>query len=287
MSKVNWSLRGFAGAAAILTVACCGDDSGGVLHPSGVTNRAPEIRSVTWSPEVVPAGGTATITVDAVDPDGDAITCTLLADKGLVTSEAGQCTGTYQNRSGEEGSDRLVVTVTDPFHSPITRSHTIAVSGPQSTDPTRGPRRPPNPAPTPTPDPNNDPIPGPSPSPSPNPLPTPTPGPSPSPSPQPTPNLIPRVTGTVNLDLLPLALGTIHLDVEDDDLTGARCETFVSGAAVNPLAIQAVTCGPIFRVQLQALLASPLGEDVTFRVIDKHGAVGTHTTRVRVLAVLP
>jgi hypothetical protein len=175
------------------------------------------------------------------------------------------------------------VTVADPFNAPTTRSHTIAVSRP--TEPTR-PGRPqnPNPAPTPNPTDPTDP-PTPTPGPTPNPAPTPTPGPAPSPTPR--PNLVPRVTGDVRLDLLPLALGTINLNVEDDDLSGARCEAFVSAAAVNPLAVQAVTCGPLFHIRLQALVLSPLGEDVTFRVTDKHGAVGTHTTRVRVLAILP
>jgi hypothetical protein len=287
MSKVNWSLKGIAGAAAILTVACCGDDSGSILQPTtSATNRPPEVRSVSFAPEVVPAGGTASLMVDVVDPDGDAITCTVTAEKGVVTLETGQCRGTYQNTSGEEGSDLLLVTVADPFHSPTTTAHPISVAGPQ-TDPSHGPRRPPNPAPT--PDPGNVPVPGasPTPGPTPNPAPTPTPGPSPSPTPQPTPNLVPKVTGAVTLDLLPLALGTIVLNVEDDDLAGAQCQTVISGGAANPVAVQAVTCGPIFRVQLQALLLSPLGEDVTFRVIDKHGAVGSHTTRVRVLAILP
>jgi hypothetical protein len=108
MSNQNWCLKGLAGVAAILTVACCGDESGSVLQPSAATNRAPEIRSVTWDPEVVPAGGTATIRVDAVDPDGDAFTCTMVADKGIVTMQPGQCTGLYRDTSGEDGSDRLL-----------------------------------------------------------------------------------------------------------------------------------------------------------------------------------
>jgi hypothetical protein len=96
------------------------------------------------------------------------------------------------------------------------------------------------------------------------------------------------VTVDANLDLLPLGLGTLHFTVDDDDLSGAKCETVINANGANPLAVRAVSCVPgLFSVQLQALLLSPLGQDVIFRVTDRHGAVGQATARVRVLPILP
>src|SRR5262245_36722886 len=49
--------------------SACGGETSLPLGPS--VNRRPEIRTVTITPPVVVLGGTATIRVDAIDPDGD------------------------------------------------------------------------------------------------------------------------------------------------------------------------------------------------------------------------
>jgi Bacterial Ig domain len=294
MRKLSWAMKALVGVAAIVTGACCGDDngsgsgSGGSLtQPSSVANRAPEIRGVSVSPALVPAGGTATITVSVFDAEGDPVTCNLRASGGRVAaSAAGACTATYENTSRAEGTDPLSVSVSDPFGT-SSATHAITI-GPQETAqvPPIRPTPPPS-TPTPAPTPNPAPTPSPNPTPTPNPAPTPSPAPTPNPLPIPIPNLVPKVKVDANLDLLPLALGTLHFTVEDDDLSGAKCQTVINAHGANPLAVQAVSCGPLFNVQLQALLLSPLGEDVIFRVTDKHGVVGEATARVRVLPFLP
>ena len=300
MRKTSWGMKALVGVAAIVTGACCGDDNGGgsgsgggVVQPSSVANRAPEIRSITVSPSVVPAGGTATITVSVFDADGDAVTCSLRASGGRVAANAaGGCSGIYENTTRGEGSDVLSVSAADSFGT-TTATQAIGLGAEAQAPPIRPtppttPTPSPNPAPTPNPGPTPNPVPTPNPNPTPNPAPTPTPVPTPNPLPIPIPNLVPKVKVDANLDLLPLALGTLHFTVEDDDLSGAKCETVINANGANPLAVKAVTCAPpLFNVQLQALLLSPLGEDVIFRVTDKHGAVGQATARVRILPFLP
>jgi hypothetical protein len=293
MRKMSWATKVLLGALAVTTGACCGDDSGGsggngsggsLTQPSAAANHAPEIRSITVSPGIVPAGGSATVTVSVFDADGDPVSCTMRASGGIATASAGgACTGTYSNNSRRAGADVLTVAASDALGS-TSVTHTIELGGAE----TGGPNIP-VPAPTPTPTPN-DPTPGPSPNPlpTPNPAPTPKPVPTPAPAPTPKPNLIPQVTIDANLDLLPLALGTLHVDVKDDDLSGAKCDVIVNANGLNPLAVQSVVCLPgLFSVQLQALLLAPLGQDVIFRVTDKQGAVGQATARVRVLPILP
>lgn len=111
--------------------------------------------------------------------------------------------------------------------------------------------------------------------------------PTPIPLPLPIPNLVPKVTVDGNLDLLPLGLGTLHFNVDDDDLSGARCDYVIDANGTSPIAVKAVTCGAVFAMHLQGLVLSPLGEDVIFRVTDRHGATGQATAHVRVLPFLP
>jgi hypothetical protein len=302
MWKTSWATRALVGMVAIVTGACCGDDNGGgsgsgatLVQPSSVANRAPEIRSISVSPAVVPAGGTATITVSVFDAEGDPVTCTLRASGGTVSATGGACTASYANTSRSEGIDPLNVSVSDPFGT-ATATHSIAI-GPLETaqvppirpTPTPAPPNPNDPAPTPTPNPNPTPNPTPTPNPAPTPSPAPTPNPTPTPNPLPIPipNLVPKVTVDANLDLLPLGLGTLRFNVEDDDLSGAKCEYVINANGTTPVGVDAVTCGPVFAMNLHALALAPLGQDVVFRVTDKHGATGQATARVRVLPILP
>jgi hypothetical protein len=283
MTRFKGVATATAGMAALVLSGCSHDGDNGLVG-ANPTNRPPVVQSITISPEVVPAGGTATITIQISDPDGDAVACSWASAAGQVTPVAGQaCQALYRNTMDRDGVDRLTVIVSDSNCAPVTISHEIPVGPSLVTtnpdNPNHPQRTPPTPAPpTPGSDPN--------PTPTPNPSPTPGPTPSPSPSPTPRPNLIPRITGDVSLDLLPLALGTINLDVQDDDLSDARCEFRVNATGANPLAVQAVTCGPLFSVRLQALLLAPLGEDCVFKVTDKHGASAEHHVKVRVLATL-
>jgi Big-like domain-containing protein len=301
MRKSSWAMKAIVGVAAIVTGACCGDDNGGsgsggsLTQPSSVANRAPEIRSITVSPVQVPAGGTATITVSVFDAEGDPVTCNLRASGGTVTaSAAGACTGTYENTTRAEGTDQLSVSASDPFGT-ASATHAISI-GPLETAqvppirPTPPPSTPtpstpttPTPGPTPNPNPN----PTPNPTPTPNPAPTPSPAPTPNPLPIPIPNLVPNVTVDSNLDLLPLGLGTLHFNVQDDDLSGAKCSYVINANGSTPLVVNAVSCGPVFAMNLQALALAPLGQDVTFRVTDKQGATGQATAHVRILPILP
>lgn len=279
---------GATAALAALVLSGCSHDGDNGLVGANPTNRPPIVQSITISPEVVPAGGTATITVQVSDPDGDTVACSFASAAGQVTpSAANACTASYKNNMQVGGVDNLTIVVSDANCAPSTISHQIAVGEPLVTtnpdNPDRPQRTPPQPGPS---TPGSDPNPTPTPNPSPSPTPGPTPSPSPSPSPTPRPNLIPVISGDVSLDLLPLALGTINLDVQDDDLSNARCEFRVNAQGANPLAVQAVTCGPLFSVRLQALLLAPLGEDCVFKVTDKHGASAEHHIKVRVLASL-
>lgn len=102
--------RACAAAAALLLASGCGDE--GPVGPD--SNRAPEVRSVTISPSVIPLGGTATVRVDAVDPDGDALFYRYEASGGAFTPDAAQPgTATYRNDGVARSSDSIRVVVTD------------------------------------------------------------------------------------------------------------------------------------------------------------------------------
>jgi hypothetical protein len=117
------SARVPAAAAVLLLLSACGDD--GPVGPD--SNRSPEIRSVTVSPAVIPLGGTATVRVEAIDPDGDALFFRYEASGGTFTIDSAQPgTATYRNDGVARSSDSIRVVVTD--RSNASASGTAAVT---------------------------------------------------------------------------------------------------------------------------------------------------------------
>jgi hypothetical protein len=97
-------------AAGVLTASGCGEE--GPVGPA--SNRAPEIRNLSVSPAVIPLGGTALVTVEAGDPDGDQIFYRFDAAGGTVTADPSQPgRASYRNDGIARGSDQVRVTVTD------------------------------------------------------------------------------------------------------------------------------------------------------------------------------
>jgi hypothetical protein len=112
-------------AAVLAAVLACGCGGQGPLGPA--SNRAPQVRSVTITPAVVPLGGTAAIRVDAVDPEGDVLFFHYQADAGTVTrDEADGSRAVYHNDGVPRPADRIVVTVLDG--SSAVTTHEVAVS---------------------------------------------------------------------------------------------------------------------------------------------------------------
>ena len=102
--------RGRLVVAALLASACGAD---GPLGPA--SNRAPQVRSVTLAPPIVPVGGTAVVTVDAVDPDGDVLLYHYEARGGTITSDTqNPARALYKNDGVLRTGDKIVVTVLDP-----------------------------------------------------------------------------------------------------------------------------------------------------------------------------
>ena len=67
---------------------------------------------MTLTPPVVPPRGTATVQVDAIDPDGDQVFYRFAAETGTVTPDPGNPSrATYVHAGGTAGADRLTVTV--------------------------------------------------------------------------------------------------------------------------------------------------------------------------------
>lgn len=97
------------------------------------SNRAPEVRTVTISPPTVGPGGSATIRVEAVDPEGDALFYRYSAEAGTVTPNPGQpAQATYTNTASPgRSSDRVTVFVTDSKNATGTYTASIGLLGNQ------------------------------------------------------------------------------------------------------------------------------------------------------------
>jgi hypothetical protein len=111
-----------------MAFAACRGSGEPPLGPSA--NRAPEIRGITLSPAVVPPRGSARVTVDAVDPDGDRLFYRFSAETGTVTADPeapGQAT--YTHAGGAGGNDRLTVTVTDTRNTSVSATRSVALQG--------------------------------------------------------------------------------------------------------------------------------------------------------------
>jgi hypothetical protein len=94
------------------------------------SNRAPEIRNLTISPGVIPLGGTAVVSVDASDPDGDAVFYRFEATGGTVTADPGQPSrATYRNDGVQRGSDQVRVTVTDSKNASASGVASVTLQG--------------------------------------------------------------------------------------------------------------------------------------------------------------
>jgi hypothetical protein len=112
--------------AAVLAASGCGDE--GPVGPE--SNRAPEIRNLSVSPGVIPLGGTAVVSVEAVDPDGDAVFYRFEASAGSVTADPAQPgRATYRNDGVARGSDQVRVTVTDSKNASASGVASVTLQG--------------------------------------------------------------------------------------------------------------------------------------------------------------
>jgi hypothetical protein len=113
------------GVLIALALSACGP----LVDPTGPSsaNRAPEIRGIAIDPPVVPVGGSGTITVDAVDPDGERLFFRFSAGAGTVSvpDPAQPGRAVYVHGGGQSASDLLVVSVTDPRNATSSRSSEI------------------------------------------------------------------------------------------------------------------------------------------------------------------
>src|SRR5262245_30912915 len=98
------------------------------------SNRAPVIRNVVVSPPSVGLGGSATVSVEALDPDGDRIFFRYVADTGTITADPQQpARATYVN-SGPLGpaKARITILVTDDKNATSTFDADVGLLGNQS-----------------------------------------------------------------------------------------------------------------------------------------------------------
>jgi hypothetical protein len=110
--------------AFALAFAACSNDG-----PSGpASNRAPQIRSVSLNPPVVPVGGSATVSVEANDPDGDPLFYRYDATAGTITPDATNAArAVYVNDGAARTADQIHVTVLDSSSAAATASATITL----------------------------------------------------------------------------------------------------------------------------------------------------------------
>lgn len=99
--------------------------------PPPPSNRAPVINSLTASPQTVPAGSKATLSVSAHDPDGDPLryAWNVKDGRGSVTGEA-QATYTAPLEPSKSGPVTITVTITDNKGATATRSVVVTVVRP-------------------------------------------------------------------------------------------------------------------------------------------------------------
>ena len=140
-------------------------------------NSLPVISSLTADPDTVPPQGTSTITCDASDPDGDALTYKWTEDGWVISGSGSTLTWTAPD---DEGTYSIGVTVKDSKGGTASEECEVVVSASAT------------PAPTPTPTPTVTPTATPTAGATPTPTATPTPASTPTPTPTPTP--LPTVT---------------------------------------------------------------------------------------------
>lgn len=98
------------------------------------SNRAPEIRNVVVTPRSVRLGGTATVSVEALDPDGDRVFYRYQVDVGVIAADPQQPSrATYTNNSPSGGvSARITVIVVDDKNASSSFSTDVDLLGNQS-----------------------------------------------------------------------------------------------------------------------------------------------------------
>lgn len=101
-------------AAGIILTACKKEEE----------NNNPTVTSVTVAPTSVGAGGIATVTVTASDPDGDALTYAYTATGGAITGAGNVATWTAPST---EGAYSVTVTVSDGKGGTATGAGTLTV----------------------------------------------------------------------------------------------------------------------------------------------------------------
>ena len=85
---------------------------------------------MTLTPPVVPPRGTASVQVDAIDPDGDRLFYRFAADTGTVTPDPDNPSrATYVHAGGAAGADRLTVTVTDTRNTSVALTRNVPLQG--------------------------------------------------------------------------------------------------------------------------------------------------------------
>lgn len=116
-------------ALGFLLLAC--QRQGDPVGPG--SNRAPEIRNVTVSPSSVAAPGTATVRVEAVDPDGDHLFYRYEAEVGSLTPEAGDPSRALYAvvDPGARSGDRLSISVTDTKNAAALYHASVSFQGNQ------------------------------------------------------------------------------------------------------------------------------------------------------------
>lgn len=116
---------GRAALVPLLSLACAAESP---LGPA--SNRAPQVRSVTVTPAVVAVGGAASVMVDAMDPDGDALFFRYQAEGGTVTPDATDGSrASYRNDGVPRTADRIIVTVLDSSTAATVVEASVSLQG--------------------------------------------------------------------------------------------------------------------------------------------------------------
>ncbi len=128
---VRWASGVTVGLALGGVLIACHKQGSPVGHGS---NRAPEIRNVVIAPLSVGLGASASVRVEAVDPDGDRIFFRYQTDVGTVVADAqrpAQATFT-NNDPGGRTSARLTIFATDEKNASSSFSANVGLLGNQS-----------------------------------------------------------------------------------------------------------------------------------------------------------
>lgn len=105
---------------AVLLIGC---------RPPIPTNDPPEITSLSAGSSTVPAGTTVTITAQASDPEGDALTYSWTKDGGTLSDS--NTNSVDWTAPDTEGTYVITVKVDDGFNSQVSQSITLSVGSPE------------------------------------------------------------------------------------------------------------------------------------------------------------